>query len=201
MIQAEGQALTRQPGNMSAGVGPSQGVAGEVFCGFAIAGVSAAPFVEGYEGKVEEFVVPSNGTVKLSCVPVAGQVSAFDVTAGAVDADAAVAGQNVSGLTAGNTVKVTYKTAMSAVQARALMGDAQPGGYSGLVVGMVGTLKRGTVYTSEFDASVNWAAVTAIKVGAAGMLTDDGNGPAIEGFVVHVPTADVPFLGVEFTAP
>ena len=199
MILAEGQALTRQPGNTAAGVAPSQGVANEIFCGFAIAGVSAAPFAEAYDNKVEEFVVGAGGSVTLSQTPVAGQVVAFDKTAGAVDA-ATVVGKLVSGLVAGNTVAVTYKYEMSATQVRARMGDVQPGGYAGAVVGQIGCAKRGVIYTSEFDASVDWSAATAIHVGANGQLVAGGSGPAIDGFVTHLPSADVPFLGIEFSA-
>jgi hypothetical protein len=96
---------------------------------------------------------------------------------------------------------VTYKYALSAVQARALQGDVQPGGYAGEYVGQVGLLKRGIIYTSEFDAAVNWAAATEIKLGVNGIITDQtGTGAAIKGYVVSVPNVETPFLGIEFSA-
>jgi len=200
MVHAEAQALTRQPGNQAAGVGASQGIANEIFCGFAIAGTSAAPFLETFDNKVEHFVVPAGGNVKLQMTPVAGQFNVYDETAGSADADATCTGNVVSGLTVGNTVKVTYKYEMNATQIRAKMGDIQPGGYVGNEVNQLGCAKRGLIYTGEFDASVDWANVTAIKLGANGQLVASGAGVTITGFVTHLPTADIPYLGVEFSA-
>ena len=96
---------------------------------------------------------------------------------------------------------VTYRYALSVTQAQALVGNTQPGGYAGLVVSQVGIAKRGVIYTSEFDASKNWAAATGIKLAAGGQITDQtGTGAVVNGYVVSVPTANVPFLGIEFSA-
>lgn len=205
VITAEGQALVRAPGAVSTGVTPSMAAdASEIFAGFAIAGVSAAPLVASYANKVEEFVVPASGSVTLAQTPVAGQITVFNVTTGAVVAitgGVTLTGKTIAGLTAGNTVRVTYKYALTVVQARALQGDVQPGGYAGAYVGQVGLVKRGLIYTSEFDAGVNWAAATAIKLDANGLVTDQtGAGATINGYVVSVPTQDVPYLGLEFSA-
>lgn len=198
-VLAEGQVMVRQPGATAQGVTQSTGAEGEIFAGFAIAGVSAAPFLESHANKVETFVVPAGGKVTLQFAPVAGQFSVFDQTAGAAAAGT-LAGKVISGLTVGNTVSVTYKYELTVVQARALMGDAQPGGYAGMVVGQIGLAKRGTIYTSEFDASVDWSTVTAIKMAAGGMLTGQaGDGEAINAVVVALPSQDVPFLGLEFS--
>lgn len=198
-IEAEGQVLVRQVGNTAAGVGPSTGVAGEVFAGFALVGVSGAPFLESYATKVERFVVPAGGNIKLSLAPVAGQFSVMDITAGVVDTDAALSGKTISGLTAGNEVSVSYKYEMTVTQARARMGDAQPGGYAGLDVGSTGVAKRGTIYIDQFDASVDWSSVDKIRCGASGQLVASGSGPVLNAVVTHLPTADVPFLGIEFS--
>jgi hypothetical protein len=173
----------------------------EIFAGFSIAGVSAAPLPLLYTSKVEEFIVPGSGVVSLAFTPVAGQLSASNLTTGAVIASPTVAGLQITGLPAGNSVRVTYKYALSAVQARALQGDVQPGGYAGEYVGQVGLLKRGIIYTSEFNAAVNWAAATEIKLGVNGIITDQtGTGAAIKGYVVSVPNVETPFLGIEFSA-
>ena len=59
----------------------------------------------------------------------------------------------------------------------------------------------GFLYTDQFDASVNWAAVTGIKLAANGQLTSQaGAGAAIVAYVVSLPTQEVPFLGLEFSA-
>lgn len=202
VITAEGQALVRAPGAPAAGVTPSMAADdSEIFAGFAVAGVSAAPLPLLYASKVEEFVVPASGVATLAFAPVAGQLFAFNTTTNAAIASPTIVGQKVTGLAAGNTVRITYKYALSAVQARALQGDVQPGGYAGEYVGQVGLIKRGLIYTSEFDASVNWAAATEIKLDVNGMITDQsGAGAAIKGYVVALPNVETPFLGIEFSA-
>lgn len=202
-IAAEGQALVRAVGAPASGVAPSAAAtANEIFAGFAIAGVSASPIQPAYAVKVETFTVPVSGIVALAFTPVAGQLMAYDNTAGAIIATPTVVGATVTTLTAGNSVTVTYRYALTVTQARALVGDTQPGGYAGLVVGQIGVAKRGIIFTSEFDASKNYAVATSIKLAAGGQITDQtGTGATLTGaYVVSVPTADVPFLGIEFSA-
>lgn len=199
---AEGQAAVRQRGATAAGVMPSTGTSADVFAGFVIAGTSAAPFPTMYNNKVEKRIVPSTGTVTLNFTPIVGQVFVFDNTAGAAVADPTVSNKNVSGLTAGNEVTITYRYELSYVQSVALQGNVQPGGYAGAYVGQIGLIKRGTIYTSEYDASVDWNAVSEVKLGANGQVTGDaGTGVAINAVVIAVPTTEVSFLGLEFSAP
>jgi hypothetical protein len=202
VITAEGQALVRAPGAPASGVTPSMAANDEeIFAGFAIAGVSAAPMPLSYASKVEEFIVPASGVVALAFTPVAGQLFAFNVTTGLAIASPTIVGKTITGLTAGNTVRVTYHYALSAVQARTLQGDVQPGGYAGSYVGQVGLIKRGVIFTSEFNASVNWAAATGITLAANGKISDQtGTGAIINGYVVAVPSQETPFLGIEFSA-
>jgi hypothetical protein len=200
-ITAEGLALVRAAGAQSAGVMPSTGTSADVFCGFSLAGTSAAPFAEGYANKIESFVVPATGIVTLQFTPVTGQVFVFDVTSNAAVPSPTVSGKQVTGLTVGDQVNVTYKYALTVVQARALSGDVQPGGYSGAYIGQIGLIKRGLIYTSEYDASKDWTAATAIKLQAGGQVTDQtGSGVTIPGYVVAAPGSDIPFLGIEFSA-
>ncbi len=203
VINAEGLALVRAKGAQSAGVLPSTGTSADVFAGFSLAGTSAAPFAEGFTNKIESFVVPATGAVTLQFAPVANQTFVFDNTTDAADATFTVAGKLVSGLTVGDEVTITYKYPLTVVQARALVGDIQPGGYSGAYIGQIGLVKRGLVYTSEFDSSKDWAAATAVKLAAGGQLTDQtGTGVAITScLIVATPGAEVPFLGIEFSAP
>ena len=201
VIDAEGLALVRAIGAQSAGVLPSTGTAADLFVGFSIAGTSAAPFAEGYTNKIEVFTVPATGNVNLQFVPVTAQVFVFDNTTNTAVPTPTVVGKQVQGLTVGDEVTVTYKYALTVVQARALVGDTQPGGYSGAYIGQIGLIKRGLIYTSEFDASKNWESATAIKLAAGGQLTDQsGTGVAINGYIVATPGSDVPFLGIEFSA-
>lgn len=202
VIAAEGQALVRAPGAIASGVTPSMAAtATEVFAGFAIAGTSAAPMASAYANKVQEFVVPASGIITLPLTPVAGQLFLYDVTNGAAVTGQTVNGAVVSVLTPGITVRATFKYALTVIQARAAEGDVQPGGYAGATVGQIGLAKRGVIYTSEFDAAVNWAAATAIKLAANGRVTNQaGAGNTIQGYVVAVPTQEVPFLGIEFSA-
>lgn len=211
-IAAEGQALVRAAGAPSAGVTPSAGTGSEIFAGFAFAGVSAAPLPAPYANKVETFVVPSTGSVQLQFTPVSGQVFIYDVTAGAavaITGGVSVTGNVVAGLTSGHTVNITYKYALTVLQSRALQGDVQPGGYAGAYVGQIGLVKRGLIYTSEFDASSNWATATGIYLAPNGQLTASSsvtvggtttNYTQVNGYVVAVPGQDVPFLGIEFSA-
>ena len=196
-ITAEGQALVKVAGC----VAPAAGAPDEIFAGFAVLGVSAAPLPALYATKVESFVVPGSGIVRLGQTPVAGQLAVFNNTSGAPVAAPTVDGQNVTGLTVGNTVTVTYKYAVTVIQSRALQGDEQPGGYAGAYVGQAGLGKRGLIFTDQFDAAVNWAAVKEIKLAPNGQLTGDaGTGEALKAYVVSVPNQEVPFLGLEFSA-
>lgn len=200
-ITAEGQALIRVTGAQSTGVQQALGAAGEIFAGFAIAGVSAAPLPALYATKVESFVVPGSGIVQLAKTPVSGQLAVFDNTAAAAVATPTVVGSTVTSLTAGNTVTVTYKFALSVIEARTVQGDVQPGGYAGAYVNQIGVAKRGTLYFDQFDASKNWAAATGLKLAANGQITDQsGTGVAIVGYIVATPNQEVPYLGIEFSA-
>lgn len=201
-VTAEGQALIRVTAAPAQGVTPSLGAANEIFAGFSLLGVSAAPLPALYASKVESFTVPGSGIVALAKTPVAGQLAVFDNTAGAAVATPTVVGNTVTTLTVGNTVTVTYKYALSVIEARALQGDVQPGGYAGSYVGQVGVAKRGVIYTDQFDAAVNWAAATSIKLAAGGQITSQGgSGVALTGaYVVSTPSQEVPYLGLEFSA-
>jgi len=202
IIQAEGQALVRLSGNQAAGVQASTGDSGEVFVGFSFAGTSAAPFPETLTNKVETYVASAGGTIKLSRTPISGQVSVFNVTTGTPVASPTVAGDTISDLTAAQTYMVTYKFAETVFESVARQGDVQPGGYSGSIYGQMGVITRGLVFTSEFDASVNWRAATAVKLAANGQLTDQtGAGNDIRAQIEAIPSEDYPFLGLRFSAP
>lgn len=204
VILAESQALVVSSAAQSAGVFPSTGTATDIFAGFAIAGTSALPFPEAYTNKVETFVVPTGGIVTLSLPPVAGQVLIQDTTLGTFPT-VTLSGSNLSGLTVGDTVVVTYKYAMSIIQQRALFGDVQPGGYAGAYVGQIGLITRGDVWVSEFDASANWAASPSVYLAANGQVTSLANKGANavqipNCIITGVPSQTIPYLGLRFSA-
>lgn len=205
-IVAEGQALVYVPGE--GGLAPSKGEAGEVFAGFVMRRTSAAPVVEDYMVKVERFVVaaPADGdpAVELQFEPLTSTVCVINVATNEVIADTDVEGKIVSSSSFMNDMEleVVYKYELSAAQARALFGDQQPGGSAGSLVGQTGVAKRGVIFTSWFDTSVNWSVAKQIKLAADGMITNEkGEGAVLPGaYVVYAPSVDEPFLGVEFSA-
>src|SRR5262249_12148015 len=125
----------------------------------------------------------------------------YDLSTGSAVGSPSVSGKNVTGLPPGDDVVVTYKYQLSVNQARALQGDTQPGGYSGAYIGQIGLLKRGIIYTSEFDASKNWAPATSVKAAAGGQVTDNsGSGITLPAQIIAAPSSEVTFLGLEFSA-
>lgn len=218
VLQAEGQALVRLPGGMQKGVTPSTGVAGEMFQGFVFVGTSAYPFPEMTTSKVETIVAGLGGRIVLAETPIApAQVLFFDtvqntVVTGTVDPTNPNA---FTGFTQGNAIRATYKYNMSVVQAVALRGDVQPGGYSGAYVNQVGVVTRGLIFTDQFDTSKDYSTlgrfvagtsgpVNALVVAAGGQVTvgpsDGSAGAVIPGTAVRLPDDMYPFLGIEFSA-
>lgn len=198
-----GQALVYKLENGRQVVDLSAGAAGEVFAGFANAQTSATPVAPTSAVKVETLVVPATGIVTVSKAVLAGTVVATNVATGAVVAIVTAVGTAVdlAIASAGLTVKVVYRYSLSAAEARSLVGDVQPGGYSGDSYGLIGVAQQGVIYTDAFDSSKNFAAATAIKLDAGGVLSNQtGAGVAIQAVVVQAPTTDYPFLGVQFTS-
>ena len=202
-ITAEGQALVAT----ADGLKPAEGTAGEIFAGFACQRVSATPFLEDFYVRVEELTVATTGSLVLQREPLSQEVvGLFNLDTGAaVTGDVTVSGKTVSctALTEGMNVRVTYRYAMSVVEAKSIMGDLQPGGPSGAMVGQIGFISRGVVYTNWFDPAVDWSKATEIKLAANGMITDQtGSGVAIKGYVLAdgIPSAMYPFLGIKFSA-
>lgn len=195
---SEGLALVRTNNNQAAGVLPSTGADTDVFVGFSIASTVGAAFPEPYANQVQRFVVPANGQVVLNRTPVTGQIGIYDETAGEDVSSPTVVGDLVSDLTPGNIVEITYKWAMTVLDRVSAFGNEQPGGYVGAIVDQIGYISTGQVYTSEFDASVNWATATAVKLAPSGQITNqDGTGVAItNATIIHVPGTQVPYLGI-----
>lgn len=202
-LSSLGQALVYKLENGRQVVDAAAGAAGEVFAGFANAQTSATPVAPTSAVKVETLVVPSTGVVTVSKPVLAGTVVVTNVASGAVVAIVTAVGTaiDLALASAGLTVKVVYRYALSAAEARSLVGDVQPGGYSGDSYGLMGVAQQGVIYTDAFDTSKNFAAATAITLAAGGLLSDQtGTGEVIQAVVVQAPTTDYPFLGVQFTS-
>lgn len=199
-VTQEGQAMVAVPGK---GISPSTGEENEIFAGFAMNQLCGIPVLEPYGIAVEEFLVDSSAKVTVQFAPISDSVALINLKTDEAIASLTVTGKTITAaMTEGMKVKVVYRYALTNIQARAMMGDAQPGGPAGAIVGQCGLAKRGVIYTSCFDTSVNWAAATAIKLAKGGFVTDQfGEGTALAGaYVVKVPTAEIPFLGIEFSA-
>ena len=198
VLSADGQALVGSMVNGVYGVGPSTGAAGETFVGFLMAQTSAVPFLPTTQVKVETLTANGSGVVTIGATPIAGTVGLFDVTDG-VPGTPVVSGNTVTdAATAGHVVRVTYAVALTVMQAQSIAGSGQPGGYSGNIIGSVAVNQQGVVYTDQFDTTVDWAAATAVKLGANGKLVGAGTGATLNAKVIALPTTDVPYLGLQF---
>lgn len=185
-------------------VQPSTGAAGEVFVGFANLQTSAVPVVPATAVKVDLIeTVPANGVLTLSKTPVSGSVTVNNFNTKAKIATTAVSGNTatVASANAGLTVTVTYTYALTVIEARALVGDVQPGGFVGHTVGQVGLSQSGIIYTSCIDTAADWSNATAVKLAANGKLTDQtGSGVAINAVIIQAPSVNYPYLGLQYSA-
>lgn len=103
-------------------------------------------------------------------------------------------------------VTVQYQYTPTIQDLLALGGDNTPTTLSSMVAtaGETGVIEAGTVATSVFDAAVDWTVWTptiGLKVKAGGVVTiASGTGATITGGrVVRAPTAEEPFLVINFS--
>jgi hypothetical protein len=197
-VQAEGIALVADNTTPVFGVKPSAGVAGELFLGVSIS--QEFPLLA--YPKVEENVQPVANTLVLARTPIAGSLAVFDITSGlalVLGTDYTISAKTLTLVagTVGHSIRSTYKFVPTAFEAETIMGDVYPGGAAGTRFGQVGVLKSGPIYTTEFDAAINWAQATPVmKTGANGQFTVGGNGALVPGVVIQVPNIASPFLGI-----
>lgn len=197
-VAAEGQALVGVTDGGVFGVKPSTGAANEVFVGVAV----SQQITITSKTRVERHIVPVSLTITLDRTPQSGQLSVYNHTTGAV-VPAGSGGWSIAGnvLTlpsiAGNEISVYYRYAVTANESRALQGDIFPGGAAGFVVNQVGVFKNGTVFTDQFDPTVDWnASNPVVRCGANGQFTIGGTGTIVDCTIVQVPSADSAFLGL-----
>lgn len=201
---------------METGLGrvlPSAGSAGEIFAGFAynysevpttrpMVEVVTIPATSPYDVTLAN--TPLNPTTDIHVLFPNGSSGVYDTTP-----DATLDFHNSSGnvLTfhssdAGLVVTVTYRYTLSVAQAAYEYGDGsqpfvrRPTG----VLKKVGLITQGLVYTDMYHTGAAWddSAIVNIQTGAGGLLVRGGSGAAVNGRVVYLPTADFPYLGLEF---
>lgn len=156
---------------------------------------------------------PGPYTVQLGNLPIApdttmlvrdstGQVYAHNNAHGANQFSDAAGLITLDASAAGKVLTFTYSYSPTMQQAAYLFGDGVAG-HTGAsaVTGTIGLIRRGLVYTSNFDPMVDWTANPVMKVGANGVITSTGNGPEIPGYIYEVPSSDSPYLGLNFSAP
>ena len=137
--------------------------------------------------------VSSNGTV-LTINP----VYAGAPTPGAVKVDLATGRVKFHVAEAGTDVTFTYLYDLTLIQAKQKFGQRFVNNQG--LHAEHGFIEVGhghaELYTDQFDASVDWAAPAAIKLGDAGQIVAAGVGPALNALVISVPSVDNSFLGL-----
>lgn len=200
VVTAEGQALVSDTTAGVYGVKPSTGASTDNFVGVAVGQQMALLFLP----KVEEAVHDTSNTFTLARTPAAGSLSVYNLTTGAVVPASGGGAWSLSGDvvtldagTQGASLQYTYRFAPTVNEARAFQGDVYPGGPAGSVVDQIGVIKNGVVYTTEFDAAVNWHATNpTVRVAANGLFTIGGSGTVVACSIVAIPSVTQPFLGL-----
>jgi len=108
----------------------------------------------------------------------------------------------VNATQAGLGLTVTYAYNPTVAQVQYLVGDGVAGqSTAAAVTGTIGLIRRGIVYTSNFDPVVDWATNPPLFVGANGNVSATASKPPINGYVYEAPSVDNPFLGLHFSTP
>jgi len=191
-----------------------------VICGFAVSDNEAIGIIP----VVEDHTIPAAPgpyTVQLDHTSLVGtapnsSVRVLDVT-GAADltevAGAPAAGQfqpNVAtgvltfeATQAGHSIRVFYRANLTVAESRLRFHQRNINNEAGAIFNTVVVgAGVGELWTAEYDTNVDWSSGNPILSGADGILTIGGGGTAIPGSrVIHVPTPDLPFLGIAFSIP
>jgi hypothetical protein len=156
------------------------------------------------KSKVEVLVAnPDTGIVELMAIPL-GQISVYDAVSGEVIASATnEAGTNkvtVDDDHKGAEVRVQYRYAPSTLEVLTNDYTLMPTMSASDMTGSTGVILQGIVYTDCFDPAKDFSDITQeLCVDALGLVSTQAAGGAlasIPGVVVHVPTAELPFLGI-----
>lgn len=101
---------------------------------------------------------------------------------------------------AGLLMDVTYLFSLTLVQSRQRYGERFIGNRD--LNALFGNIEIGVgyveIYTDQFDAAAAWGS-GPVKLGPNGTLVMSGAGPVLNLVVVHVPSAELPMLGLRGT--
>lgn len=203
-VTAEGLAIVQDTEN-GLEVGKLSSGSSDKFLGFSY-GRTMTPVTK---SKVESLVVPSSGTytVTLDKEPISGQIFITNGTTVQTSGTPATTANeySISGKVitfhsgqAGLTETITYRyspTALELFQNDRLDIDSVSGSD---LIGQIGIIKHGKVFTDQFNAGGTWVMGAALSMAASGILTTGTGNTLTGGVVCHVPTVDLPFLGVRF---
>ena len=163
---------------------------------------------------VEEFKAPANGGAMVLAHTPVGEIATVFVSIDGVQASVkasapAAAGEvQLVGNTmtfheedAGKAVYVCYHYNLTVAEIEALpfMGDGVPGAAVSAQTGSVSVGQKGEFYTDQFDPAVDWNSdAEDIMLVDGGIFSRGAEGGIhVNGVVCHVPTAELPFLGIE----
>ena len=185
-------------GSVAGTVAPSTGADGEHFVSF-----SASRQMTLFSVTVtENFEVPATSKVVLTHTPEPGTIFS-PAKAGLTATDKTV---DVGTDLAGTIIAISYRFVPTTIEARFLQGDGPAGGAASIQIGTVTTVTAGTIFTSEYDTTKNWADVKGkvIGAGADGRVTvgdaADIKCPIPNARVVAVPSSGAAELGLYFSA-
>lgn len=206
-VDAEGQILIADYNLGDFGVKKSTGAAAEKFVGVSMAQQMTLTALPEYV----EFMVDATLAGVLPHTPIAGSVGARNETNGVglvvatapSATDVGVVGTAVAFHTSmqGKKITIAYRFVPTTLEAQAIQGHVPAGGAAALAFNRVGVAKAGEIYTTEYDTAADWAGNGIVTCGANGVFTIGGTGqPVPRAYVVQVPTAANPVLGVSFSA-
>ena len=187
---------------------------GEVAADNVFAGIAFSQYrAQTATNAVEEFKAPANGgSIVLAHQPVGAISTVFasmDGEQAAVVAAEPAAGEiQLVGNTmtfhaddAGKSVYVCYKYNLTVAEIESIpfMGDGVPGAAVSAQTGTVSVGQKGEFYTDQFDTSVDWNSdAEDIQLIDGGIFSrGQETGVKVNAVVCHVPTAELPFLGIE----
>lgn len=97
-------------------------------------------------------------------------------------------------------LEVVYTYAPTVQEARTMVGEGVPGPSAVDETRMVSYGRKGIFFTDQFDTGNDWSVEDTIRVNASGKFVGGSTGATVNGWVVQVPTVDVPFLGISINA-
>ena len=195
----EGMALVAVDVNGELHLKPSAGTPAEVFYGVAIFDKAAPQVIPVVEQIIATGTTQTRVIAGLNIGSV--RITANGAALNGATPEATIAGDTVTvpaGTAAGTVIEVTGLVAATA-QNLWVFGGNYAGVPSALDGGAdIGAMRSGAAFTSNFDTSAAWVVGITPRLGPNGTFTVGGSGALATGVVVsHIPSPEVPFLGLE----